>query len=190
MASRNTAAPAGTRSAATGRRARRGGSQTVPCLIVLILHRALEVVGARPLAAERMRRYRARKKEIKIVNDATLTQARNRRKRLTHERNPLAQWRHRAINAQLEISVLQARLRAFEAAPDRLDKTSEADGLADELARQIAEALQVEASMTINDVRDAIDRRFGPDKRSPAIRSAKPDPLAKYLYPTLTRPKP
>jgi hypothetical protein len=32
---------------------------------------------------------------------------------------------------------------------------------ADELARQIAEALRASPEMTINDIRDALDRRFG-----------------------------
>jgi hypothetical protein len=120
-------------------------------------------------AAERMRRYRARQKEIKIVNDATLTQARNRRKRLTNERNPLAQWRHAAINAQLQVSVLENRLHAYEQAPLNLDRRASA---ADELARQIAEFMRECPGLTIEDVRNAIDRRFG---LSP------PNPIAETL---------
>ena len=147
--------------------------------------------------------------------DVTLTQARNRRKRLTNERNPLAQWRHAAINAQLQVSVLENRLHAYEQASLNLDRRGSA---ADELARQIAEFMRERPGLTIEDVRNAIDRRFGtqPSPRTPTAETppaparqltlpkpkralpldhperprnrGKGDPLAKYLYPSAPRP--
>ena len=132
-------------------------------------------------AAQRMRRYRSRRKEIDFMNRETAKAMRNARAhgkeiavneatlkvtrtRNTHKlrasENPMTQWRHAAITAQIEVSVLQARLREFEVASNDLDRRSDVD----ELARQIAEWLQLSPGTSVNDVRDAIDRRFGPSR--------------------------
>jgi hypothetical protein len=106
--------------------------------------------------AERQRRRRKRlKREAKEVERLAIVEA-NREKRVHRARNPLAQWRDAAISAQLENSMLQARLRLYEQVP-----LHDASGAADELARQIAEYMQEKPGMTIDDVRAAIDRRFG-----------------------------
>jgi hypothetical protein len=109
-------------------------------------------------AAERMRRYRKRRKDIKEATDTTLRQARNERKRSIRNLNPIAQWRAAARNAELRAQVLEERLRLYEQAPLDLDRRGAA---AEELARQIAECVMASPGLTIADIRAAIDRRFG-----------------------------
>jgi 3'-phosphoadenosine 5'-phosphosulfate sulfotransferase (PAPS reductase)/FAD synthetase len=106
--------------------------------------------------AERQRRRRKRlKREAKEVERLAVVEA-NHEKHARNRVNPIKQWRHAAINAQLQISVLEARLRLYEQVP-----LHDVSGAADELARQIAEYMQEKPGMAIDDVRAAIDRRFG-----------------------------
>lgn len=114
-------------------------------------------------AAERMRRYRKKLKqtankarEKERLGDLTPHEY-NAAKNRAFRDNPTAQWRKAAIDAQCEIAVLQSRLRLYEQVP-----MHDASGPADEIARQIAECMMECPGMTIDDVRAAIDRRWGP----------------------------
>ncbi|HUF44490.1 MAG TPA: hypothetical protein VMN43_04035 [Aestuariivirgaceae bacterium] len=89
--------------------------------------------------AERQRRRRKRLKREHRAVELEATQARNLERLRKHQAENPPIWHH-----ALPVSPL--------------------DSPADELARQIADMLESEQNVTIDELRDALDRRFGPQQ--------------------------
>jgi hypothetical protein len=116
-------------------------------------------------AAERQRRHRAKVRKQRRQDETAASRARNNAKLNDPE------YRRRKAEAdRLAIEKSEGERQAWSARYGR-EPLPEANGAADELARQIDEWLAQNAGLTIADVRAAINRRFGAAARPQRVRS-------------------